>query len=90
MQFSAATYTYDTLYSSYDLDDPEFVTIHRAIDDLFKDLGNGLAADYFPLLRFIPTPALRKVKQYKKVVHDFLQKHLDEHRKSYNPGKRTW
>ncbi len=89
MQIPAATSTYCALYSSYDLDDPEFVTMHRAIDDLTKDLGNGLAADYFPLLRFIPTPALRKVKQYKQVVHDILRKHLDEHRKAYNPGKCT-
>ena len=83
-------YTYCTLCSSYDLDDPEFVAIYRSIDDLTKAIGNGLAADYFPLLRYVPTPALKKVKQCMNNAKDFLEKHLDEHRKSYNPSKHIW
>ncbi len=60
------------------------------MEDLMKAAGNGLAADYFPPLRCIPTPALTKVKQCAKVLRDFLEKHLDQHRKSYTPGKHVW
>ncbi len=59
------------------------------MQDFIRTFGNGLAADYFPPLRYIPTPALTKVKQCAKVLRDFLEKHLDEHRKSYNPGRHA-
>lgn len=75
------------MYSSYDHDDSEFVKLRRSSDDLAQAMGNGLAADYFPLLRYIPTPALRKLKQCVRVSHDFYETHLNEHRKSYSPGK---
>ena len=58
------------------------------MDDLNGAIGNGSAADYFPLLRYLPLPTHKKVKCV-KAAQDFLKKHLDEHRKSYNPGKRV-
>ncbi len=88
-RFQATAYRWCAFCFSYDLDDAEFVKIYRSLEDLIRTVGNGLGADYFPLLRYIPTPALTKVKQCVKGLRDFLEKHLDEHRKSYNHGKHA-
>ena len=52
-------------------------------------VGNGLIADFIPVLKHVPTPAARKLKQFFSQFADIVQKELDEHRAKFDGGKST-
>ncbi|XP_072042977.1 cytochrome P450 2U1-like [Amphiura filiformis] len=47
----------------------------------FDIVGQGFAADYIPIARFIPTPGLRKLKKllgaYVGKIHDYFRRHRE-------------
>ncbi len=70
----------------YDIDDPEFVSMVDSIDDLNEGFGNGLLADVFPIFRYIPTPALRKIVKCKDFIFETMEKEMVEHKESFDKG----
>lgn len=56
------------------------------IDGMNETAGFGFAADYIPILRFIPTPAKARCTRSMKLMTEFSAKKLAEHRKTYDRG----
>ena len=70
----------------YEMDNPEFVLLTNIIQEATDIAGNGLAGDYLPFLKYIPTSATRKVFRLAQSFHGVVEKHLIDHRESYSPG----
>lgn len=68
----------------YSFDSPDLLTLIRVVREGMELVGNGLIADFIPILKYIPTPAARKVKQFFGEFSDLVQQELDEHRAKYN------
>jgi len=69
----------------YEFNHPELVQWINANTELQNVFGNGLAADYFPIFRYIPTPTERKIRKLLKVLFDILYGELETHRKKFDP-----
>ena len=57
--------------------------------DVVRETGNGLPADFVPILKHFPD---RKTKKIIKMVEDFveeIQHEMKAHRESFDPGKVT-
>ncbi len=76
------------LLCRFDIDDPQFLILSEGLEDLNRTFGDGLAADYLPLLKYIPTPAQWKMKRILRQMFECIQENLREHRESYDPS--TW
>ena len=68
------------------MDDPEFVLLTNTIQEATDIAANGLAGDYLPFLKYIPTAAMRKVFRLAQSFLGVVEKHLNDHRETYNPG----
>ena len=71
---------------SYEYDDPR---IQQQIDDFKKQyeiVGNGLLADYIPVVRHLPLPQAARFKEFLNTYFARIQEELDGHRKSFDPG----
>jgi hypothetical protein len=72
----------------YDLNAPDLVTWIQMNVELLEVLGNGLAADYFPILKQLPDlGGVGKIKTITSKGFEMFYKELDSHRKSFNPGR---
>ena len=58
--------------------------------DVVQQLGNGLPADFMPILKHFPN---NQTKTFLKLLDDFtgaLQQEMKAHRDSFDPGKATY
>ena len=72
---------------SWDFDDPFFKKFVDVVEDLNDTFGLGLLADFIPIFKHIPTPSERKIRKLNKFIKDFLLECMEEHRKTFDPGK---
>ncbi|XP_072044019.1 steroid 17-alpha-hydroxylase/17,20 lyase-like isoform X1 [Amphiura filiformis] len=70
----------------YELDDPRITWLVRLSHETFEAFGVGMLADFIPVLRFLPTPGVRRLKQLRRERFRFLYDELKLHRESYDPG----
>ncbi|XP_072044030.1 steroid 17-alpha-hydroxylase/17,20 lyase-like isoform X2 [Amphiura filiformis] len=70
----------------YELDDPRITWFVRMSRETFECLGLGMLADFFPVLRFLPTPGVRRLKQLRGEMFNFVYDELKLHRQSFDPG----
>ncbi len=68
------------------MDEPEFLDIVNTIDSATETAGNGLAADYIPVFKYIPTPAKSKTIQMANAIVNYIERQLAEHRQLYSAG----
>lgn len=47
-------------------------------------IGNGLAADYIPIMKHIPTPGMKRVLEVFNVFLGGIEKEIEEHRATYD------
>ena len=71
---------------SYSLDDPLPKKVIHMIDQLYKDLGLGLAADFFSWARHIPTSGARLVREMSDTFVGILTSELEYTKANYDPG----
>ncbi len=55
-------------------------------DETTEIFATGLMADIYPIFRYIPTHAVRRLKQIFKEFNDYLGGILQEHRDTFDPG----
>ncbi|XP_072042988.1 cytochrome P450 1A1-like [Amphiura filiformis] len=68
----------------YDFDDPKLTWFIRQTRELNEALGLGLLADFIPILRFIPTQGVTKIKKIKDEFQGFIYAELKRHRESFD------
>ena len=81
------TSTRNVLYFSYGIEDKELKDMSNITKDVMELLGNGLPADFLPILKYFP--ASRTEKQFIKLMNqflDFLMKNLEEHIQRHKDG----
>ncbi|KAJ8045773.1 Steroid 17-alpha-hydroxylase/17,20 lyase [Holothuria leucospilota] len=71
----------------FEFDGPEVKFWMRLSQEGIEVGGNGLAADYIPFMKYIPTPAVAKVKSLLKESSDAINRELEEHHASYDGGE---
>ena len=71
----------------WELDDPLLKKFIDVIEDFNESFGLGLLADFVPIFKHIPTPGERKLRKTAKFIKDFLLESMEEHRKTFDPGK---
>ncbi|XP_077870221.1 cytochrome P450 1A5-like [Saccoglossus kowalevskii] len=64
----------------YEYEDPDLLKFMEVIKNVNTSFGNGLAADFVPLFRYIPTPGHIAVKKYLKEWLNIIQHQIDEHK----------
>ncbi|XP_077869938.1 cytochrome P450 1A5-like [Saccoglossus kowalevskii] len=74
----------------YEYEDPELLKFMGVLKDLNTSFGNGLAADYVPLFRYIPTPGHIAVKKYLKEWLSIIQHQINEHKDKFEKGKKIY
>ena len=75
---------------SYEFDDPEFVKMKKALDDVTEMFADGLSiSDFFPILTYLPfdLPDVRKMKVIFNVLYDMLREKLRTHKETYKASK---
>nr|XP_006822908.1 PREDICTED: cytochrome P450 1A1-like [Saccoglossus kowalevskii] len=72
--------------TKYSLEDPELLYILKLIKELTAATGNGFAADFAPVLQYVPSPAIRNFKRICQEWVMFIQDKVDEHRKDFKPA----
>ncbi|XP_072044006.1 cytochrome P450 1A1-like isoform X2 [Amphiura filiformis] len=70
----------------YELDDPRITWLVRISRETFESFGVGMLADFIPILRFLPTPGVRKLKQILEENLTFMHDELKRHRESFDPS----
>ncbi|XP_072044014.1 cytochrome P450 1A1-like isoform X3 [Amphiura filiformis] len=70
----------------YELDDPRITWFVRLSRESLEAFGVGMLADFIPVLRFLPTPGVRRLKQLRGESFSFLYDELKLHRESFDPG----
>ncbi|KAJ8049055.1 Steroid 17-alpha-hydroxylase/17,20 lyase [Holothuria leucospilota] len=71
----------------YEFDDPDLQRWLKYNQEVFDVLGNGITADYIPILRHIPTPGVKRVKGLVDEFLSALRKEVEEHRATYDGGE---
>ncbi|KAJ8045772.1 Steroid 17-alpha-hydroxylase/17,20 lyase [Holothuria leucospilota] len=71
----------------FEFDGPEVKFWMRMSQEGIEIFGNGLAADYIPFMKHIPTPAVAKVKALLNEFYGAISKELEEHHASYDGGE---
>eukprot|EP00058_Branchiostoma_floridae_P016375 XP_002601863.1 hypothetical protein BRAFLDRAFT_121141 [Branchiostoma floridae] len=70
----------------YTMDDEEFNTLMKINKDTEEIVGQGLLADVYPSLRFLPSPTLTNIRKMTKQYVGIMQRHLEEHRETFDPS----
>ena len=58
------------------------------IDDFNTSVGSGIAADFFPVFKYIPTPGLRILKKGMNLALNMIRGFMKDHRKNFDPGEQ--
>ncbi|XP_038061776.1 cytochrome P450 2U1-like isoform X1 [Patiria miniata] len=69
----------------YEFNQPELLQWIQLNVDAQTAFGNGLIADFFPALSFIPTPSERKVRKIFAEMFGIFRKELKIHREQFDP-----
>ncbi|XP_077862887.1 cytochrome P450 1A5-like [Saccoglossus kowalevskii] len=72
----------------YEYEDPELLKFMGVLKDVNTSFGNGLAADYVPLFRYIPTPGHIAVKKHLKEWLNVIQHQINEHKDKFEKGNK--
>ncbi|KAI8496642.1 hypothetical protein Bbelb_252970 [Branchiostoma belcheri] len=70
----------------YNMDDEDFNTLMQISKDTTEVFGQGILADVFPSLGFLPTPGKAAVQKLTRSFLDIMQRHLDQHQETFDPG----
>ncbi|XP_038061777.1 cytochrome P450 2U1-like isoform X2 [Patiria miniata] len=70
----------------YEFNQPELLQWIQLNVDAQTAFGNGLIADFFPALSFIPTPSERKVRKIFAEMFGIFRKELKIHREQFDPA----
>ena len=54
--------------------------------EAFEIIGQGFAADFVPIAKYIPTPGLRRFHNLLHSYNGRIHQYFKEHRETYNPG----
>lgn len=69
--------------SRYNLEDPEFNTILRYMEQVVQGFRAGNLVDFFPWMRHFPTKGLKLLREAVKDRDIILQKKFEEHKNTY-------
>ena len=78
------------LHHSYEFDDPQFVKMKNAMDDVTAMFAEGFTiSDFLPILTYLPfdPPDVRKMKANFSVIFDMLREKIRTHKETYEAGK---
>ena len=62
----------------------EMLSIVKSSNDFVETASSGNAVDFFPILRYLPNPALKRFKNFNDKFLLFLQKTVQEHYQDFN------
>ncbi|XP_075823894.1 cytochrome P450 1A2 [Microtus pennsylvanicus] len=62
----------------------EMLSIVKSSNDFVENVSSGNAVDFFPILRYLPNPALKRFKNFNDKFVLFLQKTVQEHYQDFN------
>ncbi|XP_052617551.1 cytochrome P450 1A2 [Peromyscus californicus insignis] len=62
----------------------EMLSIVKSSSDFVENVSSGNAVDFFPILRYLPNPALKRFKNFNDKFVLFLQKTVQEHYQDFN------
>ncbi|XP_026633019.1 cytochrome P450 1A2-like [Microtus ochrogaster] len=62
----------------------EMLSIVKSSEDFVENVSSGNAVDFFPILRYLPNPALKKFKNFNDKFVLFLQKTVQEHYQDFS------
>ena len=82
--FNTLYFVYPT--SSYEFDDPRLQFFIEMNKEAFEIIGQGFAADFVPIAKYIPTPGLRSFLKIMDSYNGRIQQYFKEHRETYDPG----
>ncbi|CAK9134330.1 unnamed protein product, partial [Ilex paraguariensis] len=73
----------------FSFNDPIFRRLMVKIEEGFQLFGGIVFLNYFPFLRYFPhfRKEITKIDENKKQTHDFFQKIIDEHRRTFSETK---
>ncbi|XP_078619282.1 steroid 17-alpha-hydroxylase/17,20 lyase-like isoform X2 [Branchiostoma floridae x Branchiostoma japonicum] len=70
----------------YNMDDEDFNTLMKISKDTTETFGQGLLADVYPLLRFLPSSSVTANRKMTHQLMEIMQRHLEQHRESFDPN----
>lgn len=70
----------------YDHDDQELLSIVDLNNEFGEMAASGNLTDFFPILRYLPNPALSNFKDLNKKFYTFMKKKVKEHYKMFEKG----
>ncbi|CAH6870163.1 cytochrome P450 1A2 [Phodopus roborovskii] len=62
----------------------EMLRIVKGSNDFVENVSSGNAVDFFPILRYLPNPGLKRFKNFNDNFVLFLQKTVQEHYQDFN------
>ena len=62
----------------------EMLSLLKSSSDFVENVSSGNAVDFFPILRYLPNPALKRFKNFNDKFLLFLQKTVQEHYQDFN------
>ncbi|KAL2091951.1 hypothetical protein ACEWY4_011749 [Coilia grayii] len=68
----------------YDYNDKEFLALVQINKEVLRIFGAGNLADFFPVFRYLPSPALRKMMQHIRSMNSFMDDNIKEHLRTYD------
>ncbi|KAJ6664192.1 hypothetical protein lerEdw1_008409 [Lerista edwardsae] len=69
--------------------DQELLSIRNMLDNFAEVAAAGSPPDFIPVLRYLPNPAMEKLKELSKRFLAFFQKHVNEHYEDFSEGKKS-
>ncbi|XP_040498560.1 cytochrome P450 1A1 isoform X2 [Ursus maritimus] len=70
----------------YDHDDQELLSLVNLSNEFGEAVASGSPVDFFPILRYLPNPALDVFKDLNKRFYAFTQKLVKEHYRKFEKG----
>eukprot|EP00071_Canis_lupus_P002331 XP_003433938.1 cytochrome P450 1A1 [Canis lupus familiaris] len=71
----------------YDHDDQELLSLVNLSNEFGEGVASANPLDFFPILRYLPNPALDFFKDLNKRFYSFMQKMVKEHYKTFEKGQ---
>ena len=62
----------------------DMLSLLKSSSDFVENVSSGNAVDFFPILRYLPNPALKRFKNFNDKFLLFLQKTVQEHYQDFN------
>ncbi|XP_066297774.1 cytochrome P450 1A1-like [Branchiostoma lanceolatum] len=71
----------------FEMDDPDFQNLVKISKDFFDVGAQGMLADIYPSLSFLPTPTKTKLTKLFDEFLDYFKRQLDHHIQTFDPDK---